>query len=144
MTSGAALADGALHLVDPWIREAPPGMTMLGGYVTLHNTGRSAVQVVGAESAAFGSIELHKTEVVDGTAKMLRQDRLEIPAGGELALKPGGYHLMLMQPKRPLKAGDKVDITFKLGDKTTQSASFEVRKATGAAADGDAHQHHHH
>ncbi|MGF1546884.1 MAG: copper chaperone PCu(A)C [Thiotrichales bacterium] len=132
----------ALKPLEPWVREAPPGMMMLGGYVRLQNPGQTAVRIMGAESPAFGAIELHKTEVIDGTAKMLHQSELVVPPRGEIALEPGGLHLMLMEPKSPLKAGDQVDITLKLDGNGTQAVRFEVRRMTGTTPED--HQHHHH
>ncbi|MGF1642926.1 MAG: copper chaperone PCu(A)C [Thiotrichales bacterium] len=142
LLAAPAFAD-PLKPLEPWVREAPPGMMMLGGYVRLHNPGAKEIRILGAESSAFGAIELHKTEIVAGTAKMIQQDALAIPPGAEISLAPGGYHLMLMQPKKPLKAGDSVDITLKLDGDATQAVRFEVRKVTGSTPEDHSHHHHH-
>jgi copper(I)-binding protein len=77
----------------------------------------------------------------DGMARMVAQDSMPIPAGGELSLEPGGYHLMLMRPKAALAAGDEVAVTLKFDDGSSLEVSMPVRKGMG---DGEMHHHHHH
>ena len=60
--------------------------------------------IVGASSPQFEMVEIHRTEIVDGMARMIPQDRLPVPAGGSVTLEPGGLHLMLIQAKQPLQA----------------------------------------
>ncbi|RMG52764.1 MAG: copper chaperone PCu(A)C [Gammaproteobacteria bacterium] len=137
----AAGVPPAVQAVDPWIREAPPGMPMLGGFVTLKNDSDRPVALVGAESPAFGSIELHRSIVKDGMARMVPQERIVVPPRGEVRLEPGSYHLMLMQPARPLAAGDKVQIQLRFDDGSMLGIDFPVRRdADGAAMS----RHHHH
>lgn len=96
----------------PWIREAPPGATMLSGYLRIDNPGSQPIRLLQVQSDDFGSIEVHRTEVVDGVSRMREVDDLSVPAGGAVVLEPGGMHLMLMQPRRALRAGDSVVIAF--------------------------------
>lgn len=129
---GLAAAAG-LVLHDPWVREAPPMASMLAGYVTIENTGAKAEAIVSASSPAFGDVEIHRTMIKDGMARMIKQDRLVIPAHGKMVLAPGGYHLMMMMPKRPLHAGDKVEVTLTLENGQKITTTMPVRKAN----DGD-------
>ncbi len=122
-----------LQYTDAWIREAPPGMQMMAGYVTIYNPGKQDVIILSAASNRFMDIEMHKTEITNGTARMVEQENLLIPAGGSLELSPGGYHLMLMMPSSPLKMNDKVNINFTMKDKSTDHVEFEVLKAKGNA-----------
>jgi hypothetical protein len=83
--------------------------------------------------------------VEDGMARMLPQESMPIPAGGELVLKPGDYHLMLMRPKSALKAGDEVELSLGFDDGSTMAVTLPVRKASGADHDHmHDHTHHHH
>jgi copper(I)-binding protein len=134
----AAVSDDAnvLQYEDAWIREAPPGMSMMAGYLNIRNNGDKDVAIVSATSDAFMDIEMHKTEITDKTARMIEQERLLIPKGGEMELSPGGFHLMLMMPIEPLKEGDKVDVKFKQGAGLVDKVEFEVLKASG---DGSKH-----
>lgn len=122
----------AIQFENTWIREAPPGMQMLAGYMTVRNNSDKDAAILSASSEAFAAIEMHKTEVVDGTARMIEQEKLLIPAGDSLELSPGGYHLMLMMPTAPLKAGHKVTINLQLEGGSTESIEYEVRNASGS------------
>jgi copper(I)-binding protein len=140
-----SLAVGAQPLPDPlqvneaWIREAPPNAMALAGYLTVNNSGTEDRQLVAVSSVDFKRVELHRSELVDGVARMIPQDRMPIPAAGRLELKPGDYHLMLMHPRRSLKVGDQVNAILSFDNERQLTAVFTVKKARGSA-----HQHHHH
>lgn len=124
-------APGASGVIvhEPWIREAPPNAMALAGYMVLENRSEGIVALVGASSAAFGDIMIHRTQVTGGMAEMIHQDRIELAPGAKLAFQPGGYHLMLMGPKQPLSAGDEAEITLRFSDGAKQPIRFVVRKA---------------
>ncbi|HVT36910.1 MAG TPA: copper chaperone PCu(A)C [Nevskiaceae bacterium] len=115
---------------DAWIREAPPGADVLGGYVSFSNAGASEQSICHAQSAAFGSVEFHQMSMDHGQMQMRELDRLTVPAHGSLALAPGGTHLMLMQPKAPLKAGQKVSIDFYCDGKEHLTVEFQVKSSS--------------
>lgn len=141
LISFAVHAELMVH--EAWVREAPPTAKMLAGYMTLHNQSDKALDVVAVESPAFGAVEMHRSELHEGVARMVQQDKLTIPAGGSLELAPGGYHLMLMRPVTPLRAGDKVELRMQLSDGNVVTIEAPVRKASGANSEQD-HEHHHH
>lgn len=128
LASLASAADGIV-VENAWIREAPPGASALAGYMVVKNNGTSEQVLVGASSSAFANVMLHRTIVENGMAKMVHQMAITIPAKGEVTFEPNGYHVMLMGPKQPLKAGDKVEITLKFKDGSTMPVVHEVRKA---------------
>lgn len=136
-------ASGAM-VENPWVREAPPMAPALGAFMVLHNHGAAPLVLVGAECAVAAEVQLHRTVMDGGMARMVHQPSIEIPAHGQLEFKPGDYHLMLMQPKRVLKAGEKVDITLKFKDGSSVPASFEVRAGMGMPMDDGKMMHHHH
>lgn len=129
LIGSATAAAGELTVVDAWVREAPPGATVLAGFLVIQNHSPQDRELVAAESTDFGRVELHRTVVEGGVARMLPQQSMPVPAGGQLDLEPGGYHLMLMQPKRPLAEGDSVNLTLRFDDGSTQAVSMRVRKA---------------
>ena len=90
-------------------------------------------------SPAFAEVEMHRTEMVDGMARMLHQDRIEVPAHGSVSLEPGGMHLMLFDPVQPLKAGDKVTFQLSLDGGASATVEAEVRNSGGMQD----HSHHH-
>jgi len=117
---------------DAWVREAPPGAGMTAGYLTVHNPTDRAIDIVGVQSGDFGSIELHSTVTEDGVAKMRREDVVTVPPGGTVVFEPGGRHLMLFDPVRPLAEGDTVVLTVVLSDGTEIPTQSPV--ARGAPA----------
>jgi len=129
LTLGAAVSQEAgVSVRDAWVRETPPGMTMMAGYMALrNNTSRSQV-LVAASSSGFESVMIHRTLVKDGVARMVHESRIELTPNASLIFAPGGYHLMLMNPKRTLRAGDRVDINLEFRGGLVLPVVFEVRK----------------
>jgi copper(I)-binding protein len=112
---------------DGWIRLAPVKMPMMAGFGRIENRCPAPVTITGVRSPAFGDVSLHETRIVEGVSRMRALPELRIAPDGAAVLKPGGMHLMLMQPRAPLKAGSKVAIEFKLQDGRTLLGEFEVR-----------------
>ena len=105
-----------IEVSDAWIREPPPNSTVLAGYLTIHNHGTNAVTISGVNGEEFSSIEIHRIVTEDGMSRMQRAGALEIAAGEQFVLEPGGYHLMLFNPTRQLVAGDSVKLVLAIQD----------------------------
>ena len=118
----------------PWVRAAPPGAGMLAGYMVVRNAGKAPVRLVSAQSPDFGAVELHRTAVVNGISTMRPAGELTIAPGVSLNIETGGLHLMLMQPKRELKAGDSVRLRLHFGDGTALTVDAPVSAAAPATA----------
>jgi copper(I)-binding protein len=114
---------------DGWVRLGPAGMPMMAGFGRIENHCPTPVTVTGASSPAFGSAQLHETKIVDGVNRMRAVPELRIAPDGVAVLKPGGLHLMLMEPRAPLKVGSRVAVSFTLSGGGTLLGEFEVRKA---------------
>jgi copper(I)-binding protein len=134
------LAD-QVQVEDAWVREGPPTTRVLAGYMQVHNRSDAPVAITGASSPALGRIEIHRTEIRDGVARMIAEERVEIPAGESVAFAPGGLHLMLFDPAEPLRAGDRIVLDLDLEGAEDVSVEAEVRRMSG---DDDGHAHHHH
>lgn len=133
----------ALRISGAWVREGPPNAAVLAAYMRIENRTASDAVVVGADSPQFQRVEIHRTEVRDGIARMLPQERLSIPAGAAVELQPGGLHLMLMQPAERLESGAKVEIELRLEGGGRQQVAAEVRPAANSSGmDHSQHQHH--
>ena len=124
----ACARDCAPQVRDGWIRLVPGGMAMQAGFGRIDNHCPMPATIVGASSPAYGSVEVHESKVVDGINRMRPVPELRIAPDGAAVLQPGGLHLMLMQPKAPLKEGSRVAIEFKLKDGRMLLGEFEVRK----------------
>ncbi len=127
----AAAQAAELDVSDAWVREAPPGVSVLAAYMQLHNGGDRPRQVVKVASPAFERVEMHRSEMKDGMARMLPVDALIVAPGKTLALAPGGYHLMLFHPKHPLRAGDTVPLDLTLASGDTIPVTAQVRRGSG-------------
>jgi len=124
----AVTAEAGISVRDAWVRETPPGVDMMAGYMVLqNNTSRSQV-LVAASSSGFETVMIHRTIVKDGLAGMVHASQTELAPNASLIFAPGGYHLMLMNPKRTLRAGDRVDITLKFRGGLVLPVAYEVRK----------------
>jgi periplasmic copper chaperone A len=116
-----------IRLDHAWARRAPMlgqegpraqsgGTTTHGNgavYVTVTNRGHEPDALLSATTDAAATVELHETVHQGGTMRMQPLARLEIPAGGQIEMKPGGYHLMLLGLRRDLKPGDTVAVDLR-------------------------------
>ena len=123
-----ACAGSGIDVTDAWVREAPPGARMMGAFMTLTNSSDRDVRLIDVDSPDFGHVMLHKTEVVDGVARMLHQDEILIPAGGSVALEPGSFHLMMPAPEKRLVAGDEVEFLLHLDNEYCIRVKAAVKK----------------
>ncbi|MDN4476029.1 copper chaperone PCu(A)C [Demequina sp. SYSU T00192] len=114
--SDTASSEAALTVTDPWVKTAATEDMMSAAFGTLVNTTDEDVTVVAATSDQYPALELH--EVVDGAMQELG-DGMVVPAGGELALEPGGFHIMVMELPEAIEPGDEVDFTLELADGST-------------------------
>ncbi len=124
-----AFAAGHLVVENAWIRNAPPGTTMMAGYGVLHNVGDAPVTVTGAESANFGSASLHKSTSNNGMEHMQPLGDITIAPGQRVTFAPGGNHIMLMQPTKELRLDESVPIRIVTKDADSTVGIFVVRDA---------------
>ena len=132
-----AAADNTLTIHDAWVREAPPGAQVLAGYAQIENATDQANAIIAVSSTAFEKAEIHRSEVKGGIARMAQIKRLDLPAHKIVKLEPGGTHLMLINPKSPLHAGEHVMLVFMLSSGDALNVDAEVRNAVQPS------EHHH-
>jgi copper(I)-binding protein len=124
----AATGEAGISVRDAWVRETPPGVAMMAGYMVLQNNTSRPQVLVAASSPGFETVMIHRTIVKDGLARMVHAPQTELTPNASLTFSPGGYHLMLMNPKRTLRAGDRVDITLEFRGGLVLPVAYEVRK----------------
>ena len=124
----AASEEAGVSVGDAWVREAPPGMTMMAGYMELRNNSSRPQALVAASSSGFEGVMIHRTVVKDGMAGMVHASRVELAPHASLIFAPGGFHLMLVNPQRALRTGDPVVINLEFRDGLVLPVAFEVRK----------------
>jgi periplasmic copper chaperone A len=132
--SQAAPMAAGIQVKDAWIRWLPANVPS-AGYMTVINTGTVAGVLVSAASPDFGQVSFHESLTKNGMSEMVAVSTLTVKPRSNLRFSPGGYHMMLMQPKRPLQPGDRVLITLQFADGQSLEVPFEVRGA-GAGARG--------
>ncbi len=124
----AADDDHRVTVRDAWIRESPPGVDMTAGYMSMRNNGTRQQVLIGASSAGFGEVMIHRTTEKDGMAAMMHTSQIELAPNASVAFAPGGLHLMLMNPTQALRVGDRVNINLQFQGGLVVPFAFEVRK----------------
>ncbi|HET7714537.1 MAG TPA: copper chaperone PCu(A)C [Bauldia sp.] len=129
---------GTLELTDLWTRATPPNAPTAGGYLTITNTGDVPDRLVAVSSPQAGTGGVHEMRVDDGVMTMRPVDGgIEIPPNATVTLAPGGFHIMFIDLKAPLREGDDFPVTITF-EKAGSIETFLHVKAIGAKdAGGD-------
>ena len=128
---------GDLVITQPWSRATPAGAKVAGGYLTIENKGSAPDRLVSGAGDVAGKVEIHEMAMNNGVMTMRPLDKgLTIEPGKTVKLAPGGYHLMLMDLKGPLKQGEKVPVTLEFEKAGKVTLSLDVQ-GVGAQAPMD-------
>ena len=136
----AQTARPGIEVGQPWTRATGAGQGVGGGYLSLHNPGKTADRLLGASSPAAERIELHLMAMEGDVMRMRQVESVELPPGGRVELKPGGLHLMLMGLKQPLQAGQAVPLTLRFEKAGEVPVRLQVQ-GSGAQPQGGGHEH---
>lgn len=139
--AAAQTATGALTMTDPWIRASVPGQTNGAGYLEINNHADQVISLIAVDNDRTNRVELH-TVIRDGSvAKMREVKGIEVPANGQVTLKPGGFHLMFVGLKQPFKEGEVIAVTLHFSSGVTETIDFNVMAPTFTG--NDPHMQHH-
>lgn len=130
---------GAIEIEQPWARATPKGASIGAAYMKITNTGTEPDRLVGGSIDFARRFEVHSMTMEQGVMKMREvKDGLEIKPGETVELKPGGYHVMFVDLKEPLKKGEDVTVTLKFAKAGTIDVKYPVEAmgAGGPAAQG--------
>ena len=128
---------GDLVISQPWSRATPTGAKVAGAYLTVENKGSVADRLVSGSTDVAGRLEIHEMAMDGGVMKMRPLDKgLAIDPGKTVKLAPGGYHVMMMDLKNPLKQGDKVPVTLQFEKAGKVNLTLDVQ-GVGAQAPND-------
>jgi copper(I)-binding protein len=128
--AGATMAQGpgAIRVSQGRIPQPPNGAPTASGYVTLTNAGRAPERFTGAASPCCDRVELHQMSMAGGIMMMRPMPGgVEIAPGASLSLSPNGYHLMLIHPRQPLRAGQHVPVTLRFQHSAPVTTDFVVQ-----------------
>ena len=141
VASSAAFAQD-VKIDNPWVRATVTGQKATGAFMTL--TAQDGARLTNVSSPAAGLAEVHEMAMQGDVMKMRAVSELELPAGKAVELKPGGYHVMLLDLKAPLAADSTVPLTLTFknakGEERKAEISVPVR-AVNAPAAGHGHKH---
>ena len=120
---------GSIKVENAYTRATAPGQQVAGGFLKIENKG-AADQLVSASSTVAGEVQLHEMSMEGNVMKMRQVKDIPVPANGSVELKPGGLHLMFMNIKAPLAAGETVTVKLKFA----KAGEVEVKMPVNATA----------
>ena len=142
-----ATAHAQVDVADAWARATGKGQQATGVFMNL--TAKKATRLVGVKSELTPVAQVHEMKMDKDVMKMQAVTALDLPAGQTVSLKPGSYHVMLMDLKAPVAEGSHVVVTLMFEDaagvKTQQEVHAVAKKAPMGGADKHKHgeQHNH-
>jgi periplasmic copper chaperone A len=132
--AAAAATSAQVTVADPWVRGTVSGQKATGAFMQLKSPADAALVAVASPVAKI--VEIHEMKMEGGMMKMNAVDRLALPAGKAVDLKPGGYHVMLMDLVSPLKDGDTVPLQLTFEDEAGKKQTIEVKATVRPLAAG--------
>lgn len=118
---------GSMEIANAYTRATVPGQQVAGGFMKIENKG-AADQLISVSSPVSGEVQLHEMAMEGNVMKMRQVKDIPVPAGGAVELKPGGLHLMFMNIKAPLTAGETIPVKLKFA----KAGEVEVKMPVNA------------
>ncbi len=140
--TATAWAQTTVKVEDAWVRGTVATQKATGAFMRL--TPAANARLVAAESPVAGVVEIHEMAMENDIMKMRQIPGLDLAAGRTVELKPGGYHVMLMDLKQPLKGGESVPITLVFEDATQKRFTQAITAPVTALGGGNAPMKHGH
>ena len=122
--SFSAVAQTSVQITDPWVRATVPQQKATGAFMQI--TAPKAMRLLEVRSPVAGVAEIHEMSMTDNMMRMRQIKELALPAGKAVELKPGGYHVMLLDLKGQVKAGDKIALTLVVEGEDKRRETIEV------------------
>lgn len=127
-SAAVAAKSGGVRVENAWTRAVPAVAPVAGGFLTVVNDGDGADRLLRIETDIAQRVEIHQMRNDGGVMRMRAlPEGVVVPAHGRVELKPGGYHLMLIQPKRALVEGGRFEATLVFQRAGRVKATFDVR-----------------
>lgn len=134
--TATAWAQTTVKVEDAWVRGTVATQKATGAFMRL--TPSTNARLVEAKSPVAGVVEIHEMAMENDIMKMRQIPGLDLAAGRTTELKPGGYHVMLMDLKQPLKGGEQVPITLVFEDDAKKRFTQDVKAPVTALGGGNA------
>lgn len=126
--AGDALACEGLAVDHAWLRQPPPGSDVAAAYFEARNEGHEALTITAVGSPDFKGAMLHTTTVVDGRAEMRPQGDIELAPGARFSAAPGGAHVMLFEPHKPIAADGTLTLELRCAQGEPLVVALPVRR----------------
>ncbi|HVG35503.1 MAG TPA: copper chaperone PCu(A)C [Pyrinomonadaceae bacterium] len=144
--TGAPVFDAAQVSADKvvireaWIQEMPPSQKITAAFMLIENHNAAEISLLSASTDAARVVELHEMLVEEGMMRMRKVDAINVPAGGVVKLEPGGYHLMVIDLNRELKAGAQVRVTLQFSNRIEKTINVPVKNRESMSEEGEGKQ----
>jgi copper(I)-binding protein len=129
-----------VSVTDAWARATMPGQPVSGAY--MHIRSDADARLLSVSSPVVPRVEVHEMSMDGGVMRMREVKSIELPKGKTVSLEPGGFHIMLMNLKEPIKAGDVIPLTLVVESDGKQQ-TVEVKAEARAMGAGGMHPMHH-
>ena len=121
----AFAAQAEITIKDPWVRATVPQQMATGAFFQIQSS--ADMRVVSVQTSVAGVAEIHEMKMENNLMKMRAVEHLDLTAGKMVELKPGGYHLMLMDLKKQIKVGDVIPLTLVVEGKDKKRESIQIK-----------------
>jgi len=143
LLSASTLLASTLLVNDAYVRATPPGLPNSAAFMTVKNETSKDINIVKATSKVAKFVELHTHDMKDGVMKMYQVPKITVPKNGNVVLKPGGFHVMLIGLYHPLKKGENVTFTLELENGETKTITAPIKTVMGGMKHKGHHNMHH-
>ncbi|KAA6224733.1 MULTISPECIES: copper chaperone PCu(A)C [unclassified Campylobacter] len=130
-----------ISVEDVFVKQTPPNAKNSAIFLTLKNNSDKDIALVSAKSNLSDKVELHTHTNQDGKMSMIKVDKIDIKAHSNTALRPGSYHIMLLDIKNPVDANTRADLTLVFDNKESielkNISSKELKKPNHPKPKGD-------
>jgi copper(I)-binding protein len=134
----SAPVEPSLKITDAWAKTTVPGGSVSAAYMQISSA--KPLKLIKAESPLTPNVEIHNMSMKEGVMEMRAVEAIDVPAGKSVALKPGGFHIMLIKVNKPINKGDTVPL--KLTFETPDKKLFSVDVAAKGQEKAGGHAHH--
>ena len=119
LTGCDSLKSNGITFNDLTVYAPRAGSRVTAGFTNIINKSADAVTITSISSPQFNIVEIHETAIINGVARMVKIEALTIPEHQSIALKPGGKHLMLIDPKKFITEGEEINLIIELSRNET-------------------------
>ncbi len=129
----------------PWSRELPPTAPVGAAFMSIENHSDQPDRLLSANSSIADITELHAHIHEGDVMRMVKVEAIDVPAHGQVTLQPGGYHIMLIDLKNPLVAGEQLPLTLQFEHAGQIDITVDIRSSdAGTSVEQPAMDHAHH